>query len=299
MSDRPGHRPDGSLNTIDRVGLATYKYTVFVKKASFEGCKMLGFHGENSESSLEKTFQNSSDSLLFKVLCQFVSCEIQESLTSTRIGLDSDAKTIQFDCPSKAGAARLLRMSNSIAFAIYGVKETLKLGFLPKLEILCNGQPFIPRLSPEKLVSDNFMSSSNVNHSISSAELADLDLDLNELYRDRDPVYITQMFDQKVLFANQSALQSNNRAAGEMVGKEITALWDDDVLSQLIGRLERDRQLWQYSYPGYRWSRDPNSRIWRRDRYMFVANYKLVEFLGSICRFCVITSAEKIQTPVF
>ncbi len=103
------------------------------------------------------------------------------------------------------------------------------------------------------------------------------------------------MSDQKVLFANRAALMANNRNAGEMVGKEVTPLWDDDVLTELMNRLQQDGELWQYNYPGYRWSKDPDSPIWRRDRFMFVANYKMVEFLGSACRFCVITSAEKMS----
>lgn len=39
-----------------------------------------------------------------------------------------------------------------------------------------------------------------------------------------------------------------------MLGKEITALWDDDVLSELMARLQRDGELRQYNYPGYRCS---------------------------------------------
>jgi hypothetical protein len=69
----------------------------------------------------------------------------------------------------------------------------------------------------------------------------------------------------------------------------------NDVLRELMERLQRDGELRQYNYPGYRWSREPGSPIWRRDLYMFVANYKLLEFLGSVCRFCTILSAEKIQ----
>ena len=214
------------------------------------------------------------------------------------VQLFSEARTIRFACPSKKIAARLFKLAHVISLAIYGVKETLKLRFVPRLEIYCNGQQFIPRLNPEKLVQESFMKTSHEAQPVQNLILPELDLDLNELYRNPHPIYLTQMSDQKVLFANPAALISNHRKAADLVGKEITALWDDEVLTQLIGRLRRDRELWQYSYPGYRWSRDSESAIWRRDRYMFVANYKLVEFLGAACRFCIITSAEKLQTQM-
>jgi hypothetical protein len=252
-------------------------------------------HSDNSdELQLEKEFQTTSQSLIFVVLCKFLSREVQSLLEEVIIQLIPEEKTLRFDCPSATLAARLFKLVNVIALAIYGLKESLHLPFVPRLEIFCTGKQFIPRLNPEKLLKDSLMSSSGENQMSSSLVIPELDLDLNELYRNPNAIYITQMSDQKVLFANRSALVSNNRAAGEMVGKEVTPLWDDEVLTRLMSRLQRDRELWQYNYPGYRWSKEAGSPIWRRDRYMFVANYKLVEFLGSVCRFCVITSAEKV-----
>lgn len=256
---------------------------------------MREYQSDNSEElQLEREFQTASNYLVGSLLCKFLPTASYQVLEGVTIELITNSKSLRFDCPSATVAARVFKMSKAISLAIYGLKETLRLGFIPKLEILCGGQQFIPKLNAEKLVKDYFMTTSSQNQPMPSLVISELDLDLNELYRQQNPIYITQMSDQKVLFANRAALMSNNRSAGEVVGKEITALWDDDVLSELMVRLERDGQLWQYNYRGYRWSRELASPIWRRDRYMFVANYKLVEFLGSVCRFCTITSAEKM-----
>ncbi|WP_449418047.1 hypothetical protein [Phormidium nigroviride] len=255
---------------------------------------MREYQSDNSEElQLEREFQATSNYLVGSLLCKFLPTASHQVLEGVNIELITNTRTLRFDCPSAIVAARIFKMSKVISLAIYGLKETMKLGFIPKLEIVCAGQQFIPKLNAEKLVKDCFMTSSH-NQPMSNIATSELDLDLNDLYRHQNPIYITQMSDQKVLFANRAALLSNNRSAGEVVGKEITALWDDDILNELMVRLERDRQLWQYNYRGYRWSREPASPIWRRDRYMFVANYKLVEFLGSVCRFCTITSAEKM-----
>ncbi|HLO49487.1 MAG TPA: PAS domain-containing protein [Kamptonema sp.] len=253
---------------------------------------MREYQSDNSEElQLEREFQAASNYLVGSLLCKFLPTASYQVLEGVTIQLITNTKSLRFDCPSPTVAARVFKMSKTISLAIYGLKEVLKLGFIPKLEILCAGQQFIPKLNAEKLIKDCFMMTSAQNQPLPNVEL---DLDLNDLYRQQNPIYITQMSDQKVLFANRAALVSNNRSAGEVVGKEITALWDDEVLSTLMVSLERDRQLWQYNYRGYRWSRESDSPIWRRDRYMFVANYKLVEFLGSVCRFCTITSAEKM-----
>lgn len=257
------------------------------------------YQGDGSdELQLEREFQAASNYLVCALLCKFLPRNNHQALEGVKIKLVPNSKTLRFDCPSTQVAARLFKIAKLLSLATYGLKETLKLGFVPKLEILCNGQQFIPKLNAEKLMKDSFMTAISDSRATESPLFSELGLDLNELYQNQNPIYITQMSDQKVLFANRSALASNNRSAGEVVGKEITALWDDDVLNELMNRLERDGELWQYSYPGYRWSREPNSPIWRRDRYMFVANYKLVEFLGSVCRFCTITSAEKVQVQV-
>jgi hypothetical protein len=255
---------------------------------------MREYSSDNSEElQLEREFKTASNYLVSSLLCKFLPTSSHQVLEGVNIELITNKKSLRFDCPSAMVAARIFKLSKVISLAIYGLKETMKLGFIPKLEIFCAGQPFIPKLNAEKLVKDCFMTSSK-NQSIPNIVVSELDLDLNDLYRQQNPIYITQMSDQKVLFANRAALMSNNRSAGEVVGKEITALWDDEVLTELMLRLERDRQLWQYHYRGYRWSREQTSPIWRRDRYVFVANYKLVEFLGSVCRFCTITSAEKM-----
>jgi hypothetical protein len=248
----------------------------------------------SDELQLEREFQSASDGLVGTLVTKLVpSSELKRILEEVKIQLNSDTKSLRFDCPSGTVAAQLFKMSHVIALAIYGLRETLQLRFIPQIEIFCTGQQFIPRLNPEKILRDSLMGTNADSQSFRNLGVSELDLNLNELYGDRHPIYITQMSDQKVLFANRAALMANNRNAGEMVGKEVTPLWDDDILVELMNRLQRDGELWQYSYPGYRWSREPGSPIWRRERFMFTADYKMVEFLGSTCRFCVITGAEK------
>lgn len=252
--------------------------------------------GEYSEYlELEREFQTAYSQLLHSMLSKFLSPEARRALEEVKIQLMLNRRTLQFDCSSPKAAARLFKFSKVLALAVYGLKESLPIPFIPKLEILCSGQQFLPRINTEKLLKESLNSTGShldSNKSITSS----LEIDLNEIYRNASPTYITQMSDQKVLFANQAALDCNHRTAGEMVGKAVTALWDDDVLNVLMNRLDSDRSLYQYSYPGYRWSKEKDSSLWRRDRYMFVANYKLVYFLGSLCRLCTITEADKLGT---
>lgn len=260
---------------------------------------MLGIPSDNGDRyQAEQEYTGVTDSLVYSVLKNFMSSEIDRNFEDVKIELIQDKKLLQLDCPSVTIAAGLLKISNRICLAVYGLKETLQLRFIPNIEILCAGKQFIPIINPDSLVRDTLMTNCSDNWQDNNSMISDLEIDLNELYRNKNAIYITQMQDQKVLFANKVALAANNRSAGDMVGKEVTALWDDDVLDRLIQSLQRDKKLWQYNYPGYRWSKEPNSAIWRRDRYMFVANYKLVEFLGAVCRFCIITSAEKIESAL-
>ncbi len=249
---------------------------------------------DHSDCQLAREFKAISNLYLLRLFSQFLPGELHSYFHEVTLHLKLDSKLMQFDCPSEKVAARLLKISNSIALAIYGMKETLEMGFIPHIEILCLGKRFIPLINPKLMIKESLMSSSFEEQSQRNLPQNHPDIDLNELYGTSHPIYITQMSDQKVLFANKVALNVNKRTAGEMVGKEVTALWDDDVLNNLMKQLERDRELWQYHYPGYRWAKEESSPMWRRDRYMFVANYKLIEFLGSVCRLCVITSAEKI-----
>lgn len=252
------------------------------------------FHNDNCDRQLDCEFKLASNWVVYRIFSQFLTPDIQPYFQDVTLLLQPELQRIQLNCPSQKVAARLLKVSRAIALAVYGLKETLQMGFIPKIEILCSGERFVPIVNPETLVKESLSSGKIEERQDPYFTQTQRGFDLNELYADAHAVYITQMSDQKVLFANPAAIAANQRSAGEVVGKEVTALWDDDVLTELMQRLERDKNLWQYSYPGYRWSQEENSRIWRRDRYMFVANYKLVEFLGSVCRLCAITSAEKI-----
>jgi hypothetical protein len=259
---------------------------------------MCEYQGDSENSSrLEREWKVASDLAVWNQLCKFLPPEVQDIFEGgVKVELIRKSGSLRFDCPTAGMAARLFSFSGLISLAACGLKESMKLSFIPRLEIYCNGQQFTPRINPEKLLKESFMTKENAPRNVRSLGLNALVLDLNELYANENPIYITQMSDQKVLFANRTALVCNNRSAGDMLGKEITALWDDEVLSELMERLQRDGELREYNYPGYRWSREPGSPIWRRDLYMFVANYKLLEFLGSVCRFCTILSAEKIQS---
>lgn len=249
-----------------------------------------------SELELAHEFTTLSNLYLLRLFSQFLPQEFHSYFDEVTLSLKLESKLMQFDCSSGKIAARLFKIVTPLVLAVYGVKEALEMGFTPSIEILCSGKRFIPLINPKLMIKESLMNSSFENPLPRNLPLTNSDIDLNELYGNPHPIYITQMSDQKVLFANQVALDANQRSAGEMVGQEVTALWDDDVLTNLMKQLESDRQLWQYNYPGYRWTKEESSPIWRRDRYMFVANYKLIEFLGSVCRLCVITSAEKMRS---
>ncbi|MCT7982452.1 hypothetical protein NG796_04020 [Laspinema sp. A4] len=251
---------------------------------------------DHSESQLAREFTTISNLYLLRLFSKFLPQEFHSYFHEVTLHLKLDSQLIQFDCPSEKIAARLLKISTPLVLAVYGVKEALEMGFIPHIEILCSGKRLIPLINPKLMIKESLMNSSFENSLQPNLPQTKPEIDLNELYGTPHPIYITQMSDQKVLFANKIALDVNKRTAGEMVGQEVTALWDDDVLTNLMKQLESDRELWQYHYPGYRWAKEENSPIWRRDRYMFVANYKVIEFLGTVCRLCVITSAEKMRS---
>lgn len=115
--------------------------------------------------------------------------------------------SLRFDCPTVAIAVRLFSFSGFLSLAACGLKESLKLSCIPRLEIYCNGQQLTPRINPEKLLKESFMRKENELHNLGNFVIPALGLELNELYANQNPIYITQMSDQKVLFANRTAVQ--------------------------------------------------------------------------------------------
>lgn len=116
-------------------------------------------------------------------------------------------------------------------------------------------------------------------------------IDFAALYGSSNPVYIQQIADQRILFANGAALAAQQKTAAELIGSDGSALDDQSELDKMHEYLLRDRVIEQYEFPGWRFYKD-DSGMWRRKRMIFIENFTFVSFLGEVCRIGEVLSAE-------
>jgi hypothetical protein len=70
----------------------------------------------------------------------------------------------------------------------------------------------------------------NLENSHSELIIPELEVDLNAIYNNPLPVYINQLSDQKVLFANPAALKAQGKKPTEFLGESAAALNDPEEL---------------------------------------------------------------------
>lgn len=135
---------------------------------------------------------------------------------------------------------------------------------------------------------DGFSDMTNtMSTSLPNMDFRDLDL-FTEVHSSETSAAIIRLRDQKVLLANQKILASSGKTAGDITGKKITALWDPDKLEELNDLLEQNGQLTDYEYKAYSWVREEDSSLWQRRRNTYGSDFRLVKYLGELCRlsFC-------------
>lgn len=101
---------------------------------------------------------------------------------------------------------------------------------------------------------------------------------------------------QDVLLVNQQLISESDKPVEVWQGKSITPLWDDDELTRVLTFLGNDQNLTDFEYAAYRWSKELGSPIWKREKHRFVADMKLVTFLGIPCRMTFTKQAEQVRT---
>lgn len=122
--------------------------------------------------------------------------------------------------------------------------------------------------------------------------IPELDVDLNAIYTDLRPVYITQISNQKVLFANIAALRAQNKTPEEFLGESAFALNDPEELMERDLRIS-EASLNEYSYQGFRWYKTEEGQ-WLLCRMDFVSNFRKINFLGIECRLGMVLSASPV-----
>ena len=141
---------------------------------------------------------------------------------------------------------------------------------------------------------ENHMTNNNID-----LVIPELDFDLNEVYRSPNPVYITQLSDQSVLFTNLAGLAAQSKTPKEFQGENAASLaWGDELLRREGLLRNNNGLLTDYEYQGLRWFKDPDSGLWRRKLMNFVSEFRLVNFLGISCRMGTTLSAELTGTIV-
>jgi hypothetical protein len=99
---------------------------------------------------------------------------------------------------------------------------------------------------------------------------------------------------QDVLLVNQNLITESEKPIEVWQGKPITPLWDDEELERVLRFLNADKQLTNFEYTAYRWAKEPDSPIWKREKHRFIADLREVTFLGIPCRMTFTKQAEKM-----
>lgn len=131
---------------------------------------------------------------------------------------------------------------------------------------------------------------------MSAAIIPQIDFDLNQLYRTPNPVYITQLSDQTLLWANPAALRAQGKTPKDFLGENAAALNDPSELEYRDRMLRTsNHQLTEYEYSALRWYREQDSGLWLRKRMNFCSNFSIINYLDVPCRLGVVLSAEDVR----
>lgn len=108
------------------------------------------------------------------------------------------------------------------------------------------------------------------------------EIDLNSLWRSSNPSYIITMTNNILVYANDAALEANQKTLDEFVGENFTALNFPEELERLKRFLRMDKKLTNYEMKSMNWYKDGED--WRRKAINIVADIQLIDFGKKICR---------------
>lgn len=205
--------------------------------------------------------------------------------------LNVSSSLIEINCPSAEVVIAMSEYVESLSVGIWQMARYLRLSSVPKACISVGGLQIFPAWNPCRFLKSVFGIQS------SAAFPENRDIDFEAAHYDDCAIYITQMHDQTIVYANPAALRANSKAPEEMIGKDCIALWDDEHLLYLCETLPNAGHMTEHCYPGLRWVKDEKNRSWRRDRYIFVSDYEyLPDHNGVPSRFCRIKQAVKVAS---
>jgi len=138
----------------------------------------------------------------------------------------------------------------------------------------------------------------NLESSESELIIPELEIDLNSIYNNPLPVYINQLSDQKVLFANPAALKAQGKKPAEFLGESAAALNEPEELEYRDSLIIKDSFLNEYRYNALRWYKEPETHLWRRKRMEFYSNFRKINYLGEPCRLAVVLEAVETGKTV-
>jgi PAS domain-containing protein len=120
------------------------------------------------------------------------------------------------------------------------------------------------------------------------------ELDWNAVFNGGNPIYITQLHDQRNLFLNQAAVnaQSGKPPAEFLAGTAHTLNFEDELVNR-CEHLIVDGSLSLYEYEAMRWFLDDRG-LWVRRKMQFVSNFWKVDYLGQPCWMGEVLQAEAI-----
>jgi hypothetical protein len=94
---------------------------------------------------------------------------------------------------------------------------------------------------------------------------------------------ITTVEDNKIVAANFAVTTSHGKPYRQMIGSDLTPLWDVDELARIMRLLKRDQGVRELEYWSWKWTLDPDGK-YTRAKQTLVRNAYLILFDDVPCR---------------
>lgn len=94
---------------------------------------------------------------------------------------------------------------------------------------------------------------------------------------------ITTTEDNRIVAANFAVAPSHGKPYHQMIGSDITPLWDVDELGRIMQVLKRDKGVRELEYWSWKWTQDPDGK-YTRAKQTLVRHAYLISFDGVPCR---------------
>lgn len=97
---------------------------------------------------------------------------------------------------------------------------------------------------------------------------------------------ITTTEDNKIVAANFAVTASHGKPYHQMIGSDLTPLWDVDELARIMRVLQREKGVRELEYWSWKWTQDPDGK-YTREKQELVRHAYLISFDGVPCRLTV------------